>query len=79
MAVVYAPNITAQSISLFQQLASVLDNAKRIVLMGDWNAILDSKIDRGGRGARESRRCESSLIGFMACHDLVDRFRQDHP
>ena len=30
-------------------------------------------------GARRSGRCESSLIDLMARHDLVDRFRQDHP
>ena len=24
-------------------------------------------------------RCESCLIDFMACRDLVDRFRMDHP
>ena len=24
-------------------------------------------------------RCESSLVGLMTCHDLVDRFRLDHP
>ena len=47
--------------------------------MGDWNAILDPKIDRVGRGVRESGRCESSLIDMMARHDLLNRFRLDHP
>ena len=47
--------------------------------MGDWNAILDPKIDTVGRGANRWGRCESSLIGFVTRHDLVDRFRLDHP
>ena len=46
--------------------------------MGDWNAILDPKIDKVGRGDSRLGRCESSLVGLMTRHDLVDRFRQDH-
>ena len=47
--------------------------------MCGWNAILDPKIYKVGRGASRLGRCESSLVGHMACHDLVDRFRLDHP
>ena len=46
--------------------------------MDDRNAILDPKIDRVGRGAKGTERRESSLIDFMARHDLVDRFCLDH-
>ena len=52
---------------------------KRLVLMGDWNAILDPKIDKVRREARKLGRCESSLVSLMTHHDLVDRFRLDHP
>ena len=47
--------------------------------MGDWNAILDPKIDKVGRGASRRGKCESNLVGFMTRHDLVDRFRLDPP
>ena len=47
--------------------------------MGDWNAILDPKIDKVGRGASRLGRCDSSLVGLINRHDLVDRFRLDHP
>ena len=47
--------------------------------MGDWNAIHDPKIDKGGRGASGSERCESNLIDFMAEFNLIDRFRLNHP
>ena len=52
---------------------------RRIVLLGDWNAILDPKIDKARRGASGLERCESRLIDFMARFDFVDRFRLDHP
>ena len=47
--------------------------------MGDWNAILDPKIDKVGWGASSLGKCECSLVDLMARHDLVDRFRLDHP
>ena len=76
---VYASNIAAERVSFFRRLAPFLDDTKRLVLMGDWNAILDPKIDKFGWGASRLGRCESSLAGFMTRHDLVDRFRLDHP
>ena len=63
---VYAPNLPGERRSFFRRLGPFLDNPKRIVLLGDWNAILDPKIDKGGRGANGSGRCESSLIDLMA-------------
>ena len=76
---VYVSNIAVERVSFFRRLAPFLDDTKRLVLMGDWNAILDPKIDKVGRGASRSGRCESSLVGFMTRHNLVDRFRLDHP
>ena len=76
---VYASNTAAEWVSFFRRLATFLDDTKRLVLMDDWNAILDPKIDKVGRGANRLGRCESSLAGFMIRHGLVDRFRQDHP
>ena len=76
---VYASNITAERVSFFRRFAPFLDDTKRLVLMGDWNAILDPKIDKVGRGASRLRRCESSLVGFVTRHGLVDSFRLDHP
>ena len=52
---------------------------KLIDLVGNWNAILDPKIDKVGRGARGLDRCGTSLIDFMARHNLVNRFGLDHP
>ena len=76
---VYASNIAAERVSFFRRLAPFLDDTKRLVLMGDWNAILDPKIDKVGWGANRLGRCDSSLVGFVTPHGLVDRFRLDHP
>ena len=46
LVVVYAPNIAAERVSFFRRLAPFLDDSKRLLLMGDWNAILDPKIDK---------------------------------
>ena len=79
LVVVFAPNIDVERVSIFCRLAPFLDDSKRLVLMGDWNVILDPKIDTVGRGPSRLGRYESSLVGFMARHDLVDRFRLDTP
>ena len=76
---VYASNIATERVSFFRRVAPFLDDTKRIVLMGDWNEILDPKIYKVDRGASMLGRCESSLVGFVTRHDLVDRFRLDHP
>ena len=76
---VYATSIVAERVSFFRRLAPFLDDTKRLVLMGDWNAILDPMIDKVGRGARRTRRRDSRLVGLMTRHNLVDRFRLDHP
>ena len=74
---VYAPDIAVERVSFFRRLTPILDDSKRLVLMGDSNAILDPKIDKVGREARRLGRCESSLVDLMTHHDLVDRFRLD--
>ena len=75
---VYAPNTVGERHSFFWQLEPFLDHLKRLVLMGDWNAILDPKLDKGGRGASGLETCESSPIDFLAEFDLINRFRLDH-
>ena len=76
---VYAPNSGGERRSFLRCLELFLDDPKRIVLVGDWNAIFDLKIVRVERGARGLVRWKSSLIDFMARHNLVDRSRRNHP
>ena len=76
---VYAPNIAVERASFFRWLTLSLDDPKRLVLVRDWNVIIDPKVDKVGWGASGAERCESSLIDLIAPHDLVDRVRLDHP
>ena len=46
---VYVPNIAAKNVSFFRRLAQFLNDPNRIVLVGNWNAILNPKIDRVGK------------------------------
>ena len=79
IAAVYVPCSATERHPFFQRLGSFLDALKRTVLVGDWNAILDPKIDRASRGASGSGMCESSLVNFLAEFDLIDRYRLDPP
>ena len=75
----YAPNDIAGRRSFFRQLGSYLtDKRRRVILMGDWNAVLDPNLDRGG-GKDSGRKSDSSLIDFVKENDLVDRWRVTHP
>ena len=46
LVVVYAPNTAVERVSFFPRLVPFRDDSKWLVLMGDWNAILDPKIDK---------------------------------
>ena len=52
MVAVYAPNIAIERVSFDRRLVPFLDDPKRLVLKGYWNAILDPKIDRIGKELR---------------------------
>ena len=51
IAAVHVPNTAAERRFFLRRLGSFLDDSRRTVLVGDWNAILDPNIDRPGRGA----------------------------
>ena len=42
----YASKIAVERVFFFPRLAPFLNDPKRMVLVGDWNVILDPKIDR---------------------------------
>ena len=72
------PISLGRRLPFFRRLAPFLNDPKRLVFVGEWNAILDPKIDKVGRVASWAERCETSLIDLIARHDLADRFRLDH-
>ena len=77
---IYAPNEPGKRVDFFREIEPFLNYSGRLVLMGDWNAILNPNIDRPGRGdSAGGGMFEPSLVDFMERSDLVDRFRVDHP
>ena len=66
LVVVYAPNSVGERRFFFRRLEPFLDDPKQIILVGDWNVILDPKIDKSGWGTSGSDWYESSLIDLMA-------------
>ena len=79
MVSVYVPNIAVERFLFFLAVGAVPRLSKAASFMGEWNAMIDPKIDKVGRGAWRLGRCESSLVDLMARDDLVDRFCLDHP
>ena len=79
VATVHAPNKSVERRTFFRKIEPYLADPLHTYLVGDWNAILDPNLDRGGRGG-SGRRCENKCLrNFMAENDLVDRYRVDHP
>ena len=60
--VVYAPNIAAERVFFYRRLKPFLDDPKRLVLTGDWNANLDPKIDRVGRENMKGMKAVWSIL-----------------
>ena len=76
---VHRLNIPGEKNSLFSWLRPFLTGNKRLVLVGDWNAILDPKLDRVRWSISGTVGYGSSLIDFIAKFDLVVSFCLDHP
>ena len=76
---VYGPNVTSELPEFFQRIEPFMTSSRRLILAGDWNAVLDPMIDRGG-----ARRVTNNLDArhfrkFVERFDLADKFRELHP
>ena len=60
---IYHPNSVGEIRSFFRRFGPFHDDSKRLVLVGDWNAILDPKLDKDGLCSTGSDSCESSFAG----------------
>ena len=45
---VYEPNATGELLDFFRRIEPYMTSSKRVILMGDWNAVLDPNLDRRG-------------------------------
>ena len=53
--------------------------SKRVILVGDWNAVLDPNLDRGAISAGTNTLDARYFRDFVQRLDLVDKFRERHP
>lgn len=78
---VYAPNKKAAVSEFFESLHAVLDPDTPIVLCGDFNTVVDSKLDRFGCNPDSvwAYNWSTSLTNLMSTYDLHDVWRVRHP
>ena len=79
---VYAPNDITQQNRYFSQVTNLLHQHtitdQVIILMGDFNCILDNELDRLSSSTYD-RSPPTTLLSLINSYDLVDVFRELHP
>ena len=70
---VYGPNATSELPALFRRIEPYVVPSKRVILVGDWNAVLDSNLDRGAISAGTNTLDARYFREFVQRLDLVDK------
>ena len=76
---VYGPNVTSELPPFFRRIEPYIVPSKRVILVGDWNAVLDPNLDRGATSAGTNSLDARYFSEFVQKFDLVDKFRERHP
>ena len=76
---VYGPNITSELPTFFRRIEPYVVPSKRVILVGDWNAVLDPNLDRGAITAGTNTLDARYFHDFVQRLDLVGKFRERHP
>ena len=76
---VYGPNATSELPAFFRRIEPYVVPSKRVILVGDWNAVLDPNLDRGATSAGTNPLDARYFREFVQQLDLVDKFRERHP
>ena len=73
------PKRTSQlSLTLF--FSTVVNFSKHnLVLGGDWNVVLDNKLDKDGRPVRSNQLSKEKVESYLKVFDLCDVFRDLNP
>ena len=77
--VVYGPNATSELPAFFRHIEPYVTPSKRVILVGDWNAVLDPNLDRGAISAGTNTLDATHFREFVQRLDFVDKFREWHP
>ena len=76
---VYGPNVTRKLPAFFRRIEPYVVPSKRVILVGDWNAVLDPNLDRGAISTGTNTLDARYFRDFVQRLDLVDKFRERHP
>ena len=76
---VYGPNVTSELPAFFRRIEPYVVPSKQVILVGDWNAVLDPNLDRGAISAGTNTLDAWYFRDFVQRLDLVDKFRERHP
>ena len=76
---VYGPNATSELPAFFRRIEPYVIPSKWVILVGDWNAVLDPNLDRGAISAGTNTLDARYFREFVQRLDLVDKFRERHP
>ena len=73
------PNATSELPAFFRRIEPYVIPSMRVILVGDWNAILDPNLDRGAISAGTNTLDARYFREFVQKLDLIDKFRERHP
>ena len=72
---VYGPNAISELPAIFRCIEPFMIPSKWVILVGDWNAVLDPNLDRGAINAGTNTLDASYFCEFVEWLDLVDKFQ----
>ena len=75
---VWGLNATSELPAFFRCIEPYVIPSKRVILVGDWNAVLDPNLDRGAISAATNTLDARYFREFVQRLDLVDKFRERH-
>lgn len=73
---IYSPSAQSQQTDFYRPLENFLVASKTLVMLGDYNVILDARLDRDGSAGRRFNSC---FIDLLKCSQLAARYRLEHP
>ena len=72
---VYGPNASNELPAFFRHIGPYVIPSKAVILVGDWNAVLDPNLDRGATSAGTNTLDVRHFREFVERFYLVDKFR----
>ena len=77
----HGPSAISELLDIFLRIEPfITTSSKRVILVGNWDAVLDPKIDRRWGGRQDTYKLDAkSFRKFVERLNFVDKFRKKHP